>query len=122
MEDNKLAIDEAGREARHSAVKSRVQGEVNAEISERADQAAPTDVKKVAAVAGELRAKAITEVVSTDREVGGARGLARVSQVVDYIFYVIYALLAVRLALGLIAARSTAGFVQVIRVVTDPLY
>lgn len=49
------------------------------------------------AVAGEFREKAIDEVVETER----SRSLARVSQVVDYIFYVIYALLAIRLLLAL---------------------
>ncbi len=44
------------------------------------------------------------------------------SQVVDYIFYVAYGLLAIRLVLALLAARSGAGFVQFIRAVTDPLY
>lgn len=122
MEDQKLAIDEAGREARHAAVKSRVQDEVNAEIAARADRAVSTDVEKVSEIAGELRGKALKEVVGTDREVERARALARVSQVVDYVFCVIYALLAIRLALGLMAARSTAGFVQLIRIVTDPLY
>jgi uncharacterized protein YggT (Ycf19 family) len=57
-----------------------------------------------------------------EREVSRARGAARTSQVIDYVFYVIYALLATRLALGLIAARSGAGFVRFIRAVTDPLY
>jgi uncharacterized protein YggT (Ycf19 family) len=73
-------------------------------------------------VAGEFRGKAIDDVVETEREVERARGMARVSQVVDYIFYLIYGLLAVRLLLSLLAARSNAGFVQFIRAVTDPLY
>jgi uncharacterized protein YggT (Ycf19 family) len=51
-----------------------------------------------------------------------ARSLARVSQVIDYIFYVGYALLAIRLLLALVAARSGAGFVQFITAVTNPLY
>jgi uncharacterized protein YggT (Ycf19 family) len=73
-------------------------------------------------VAGDFRGKAINEVVQTDREVERARGMARFSQVIDYIFYVVYALLAIRLLLALMAARSTAGFVQFIKTVTDPLY
>jgi uncharacterized protein YggT (Ycf19 family) len=50
------------------------------------------------------------------------RGAARISQVVDYIFYVIYALLFMRFLLALMAARSTAGFVQFIVAVTNPFY
>jgi len=50
------------------------------------------------------------------------RSLARVSQVVDYIFWVIYALLGMRFLLALLAARSTAGFVQFIVTISSPFY
>lgn len=50
------------------------------------------------------------------------RGAARISQYVDYAFYLIYALLAIRLVLALIAARPSSGFVQFINGVTFPLY
>ena len=53
-------------------------------------------------VAGEFRGQAIDEVVDTDREVKRARGMARFSQVVDYIFYLIYSLLTIRLLLALL--------------------
>jgi uncharacterized protein YggT (Ycf19 family) len=122
MEDNKLAADEARREVQHEAVKAQVESDVNAEIAARAERTTPVEAQKMEAVAGEFRGKAINEVVETEREVGRARGLARVSQVVDYIFYLIYALLALRLLLALLAARPSAGFVQFIRTVTDPLY
>ena len=56
------------------------------------------------------------------REVGRARGVARISQIVDYIFYVIYALLGLRFFLALLAARSGAGFVRFIVAVTNPFY
>ena len=122
MQDNKLAADEARREVQHESVKARVESDVNAGIAARADRTTPAEAQKMEQVAGEFRGRAIDEVVVTEREVGRARGLARVSQVVDYIFYVIYALLAVRLLLALLAARSSAGFVQLIYTVTDPLY
>ena len=122
MGDNKLAADEARREVQHESVKSQVESDVNAEIVVRADRTTPSEAEKMEQVAGEFRGKAINEVVDTEREVERARGMARVSQVVDYIFYVIYALLAIRLLLALLAARSGAGFVQLIHTVTDPLY
>ena len=40
----------------------------------------------------------------------------------DYIFWVIYALLGMRFLLALMAARSTAGFVQFIVAVSNPFY
>jgi len=101
MDDDKLAIDEARRAGQHGAVKSQVEGEMQAEIAERAAE---------------------TPAAETEREVGRARVAARVSQVIDYIFFVIYALLGMRFLLALLAARSGAGFVRFIVAVTDPFY
>ena len=123
MEDDKLAMEEARRAAQHESVKSQVEGEVNSEISQRAATNATRDEsRKIDHVAGEFRSKAVDEVVDTEREVQRSRGLARVSQIVDYIFYVIYALLAMRFLLALLAARSSAGFVQFIVAVSNPFY
>src|SRR6266513_1040363 len=122
MSDDKLAMDEARRAGQHGAVKSQVEGEVQAEIADRAAQAPPAEGQKIDQVAGEFRAKAVDEVVETEREVGRARGVARISQVIDYIFFVLYALLGLRFLLALLAARSGAGFVQFIVTVTNPFY
>lgn len=122
MDDDKLAIDEARRAGQHGAVKAQVEGEVQAEIAEQAAQTAPPESERIGAVAGEFRARAVDEVVQTEREVERGRGAARVSQIIDYIFYVIYALLGLRFILALLAARSTAGFVQFIVTVTNPFY
>ena len=43
MGDDKLAIEEARRAAQHESVKSQVEGEVNAEISDRAATKATHD-------------------------------------------------------------------------------
>ncbi len=123
MEDDKLALDEARRAAQHDTVKSQVEGDVNAEITDRASQqTAPNESHRIEQVAGEFREKAVNEVIDTEREVQRSRGAARVSQGVDYIFYVIYALLFMRFLLALLAARSSAGFVQFIVAVTNPFY
>src|SRR5437016_6438522 len=121
-DDDKLAMDEARRAGQHGTVKSQVEGEVQAEIAERAADKPAPESKRIDQVAGEFRAKAVHEVVEREREVGRARGAARVSQVVDYIFYVLYALLALRFLLALLAAKSSAGFVRFIVAVTDPFY
>ena len=123
MDDDKLALDEARRAAQHESVKTQVEGEVQAEIGERAaSRATPDESQRIQQVAGEFRSKAVDEVVDTEREVERSRGLARVSQIVDYIFYVIYALLGMRFLLALLAARSTAGFVRFIVAVSNPFY
>ena len=123
MADDKLAIEEARRASQHESVKSQVEGEVNAEISDRAAAKTTRDEsRRIDNVAGEFRSKAVDEVIDTEREVQRSRGLARVSQIVDYIFWVIYALLGMRFLLALMAARSTAGFVQFIVAISNPFY
>jgi len=121
--DDKLAAEEARRAAQHESVKAQVEGEVQAEISERAaTKATSNESQRIDDVAGDFRSRAVDEVIDTEHEVQRSRGLARVSQIVDYIFYVIYALLGMRFLLALLAARSTAGFVRFIVAVSNPFY
>ena len=120
--DDKLATDEARRAVQHESVKAQVEGEVQSEIADQASVPAAGEPQKIQQVAGEFRSKAVDEVIDTEREVERGRGAARVSQVIDYIFYLIYGLLAMRFLLALLAARSSAGFVQFIVAVTYPFY
>jgi uncharacterized protein YggT (Ycf19 family) len=122
MDDDKLAIEEARRAGQHGSVKAQVEGEVQAEIAESAAVTPPRESERIDQIAGQFRAKAVDEVVQTEREVERGRGAARVSQIVDYLFFVLYALLGLRFLLALLAARSSAGFVQFIVTVTDPFY
>ena len=122
MEDDKLAADESRRELQQESVKAQIRADVDSEIAERADRTTPAEARQMERVAGEFRAKAVDEVVETEREVERARGVARVSQFVDYVFYLIYALLGMRFLLNLLGARQGAGFVRFINAVTDPFY
>jgi uncharacterized protein YggT (Ycf19 family) len=122
MVDNKLAQDEAQRTADYEAIKTDVKGEVGGEIAAEAQQPMATETQSVDDIAESLRQKAINEVVETQGEIERGRFLARISQIVDYIFFLIYGLLAIRLMLALFAANNNAGFVQFIRDITDPLY
>ncbi|HSS99437.1 MAG TPA: YggT family protein [Terriglobales bacterium] len=119
--DDKLLQEEAQRSIKYEQLKSGVKADVNAEVAERAaiqnDQSG-----SLSTVANDFRGKAINEIVETDREVERARGLARVSQFVDYGFYVIYALLGLRLLLALFAARQSNDFVQFLKAISDPFY
>jgi hypothetical protein len=69
-----------------------------------------------------MRRDAISEVVGTGREVSRGRAVARGSQIIDYLFALLYSLLAIRLVLALLAANSSNGFVQFIESVTNPFY
>jgi uncharacterized membrane protein len=120
--DDKLAAEEARRSVQHESVKTQVEGEVQSEIADQAQAPVAGESQRIQQVAGQFRSKAVDEVVDTEREVQRGRGAARISQVIDYIFYLIYALLGMRFLLALLAARSTAGFVQFIVAVTNPFY
>lgn len=122
MVDDKLAQDEAQRAASYNAIKSDVKGEVDSEIVTSANSRSIAQAELVENLADNMRRTAVAEVEQTDREVERGRVAARVSQVVDYIFFLVYGLLTIRLLLELFAARESAGFFQFIKSVTDPFY
>ena len=123
MQDERLAADEARRIAQHDAVKAEVERDVTNRIVDRATtDTAPTDARRLDAVATNMRSRAVEEAVQSEHEVVRARGAARGSQVVDYLFYVVYAFLGMRLLLSLMAANQSSGFVEFVNTVTNPLY
>jgi uncharacterized protein YggT (Ycf19 family) len=121
LPDRTLAQDETRRAVQHEAVKASVEGDVNAEIAQKASQAPPADAS-IEKVAGTFRERAVDDVLDSETNVQRSRVAARVSQVIDYAFFLIYALLAFRFLLSLIAARSASGFVKFIVSVSDPFY
>ena len=122
MIDNKLEQDEAQRAANYEAIKSNVKAEVGGEIAAEANRPTATEANRIENIAGNMRQKAVNEVADTENEVERGRFFARVSQIVDYVFFLIYGLLAIRLMLALFAANNRAGFVQFIKSITDPIY
>ena len=122
MVDDKLEREEAQRSANYETVKSNVESGVRGDIVANANQTGASQVAYVEDVAAGMREKALGEVTQTEREVERGRAAARVSQVVDYIFMIIYAILAIRLLLELFGARESAGFVRFINAVSNPFY
>ena len=120
-ETNRALLDEKRRLASHQEVKASIDDDVNARIKQESARAEPRESAEVAEVAHELKQKSVREAVSTERELGRGRTAARVSQVVDYFFYLIYGLIALEFLLGLMGARAGNGFVQFIGAVTHPL-
>jgi hypothetical protein len=51
MEVEQLASEEARRGAQHRSIKSKVEGDVNAELAAHADHSTPTEAKKMEQVA-----------------------------------------------------------------------
>ncbi len=122
MMDKKLTLDEERRVAQYEALRSRAEDRIHDEVDVRTAQVAPDDRQEADRLAGEFRQRALEDVAATDQEVQRARIAARVSQIIDYLFFAIYALLAIRFVLALMAARRGAGFVQLITTITEPLY
>jgi uncharacterized protein YggT (Ycf19 family) len=121
LEDEKLAIDESERAARHQAIKGEVRREMQDKIAREAKRT-DADQHAEAAVIGEhLREKAIGEIAGTESEIERGRAAARVSQVIDYIFYLIYALVALEIVLELLGARETNSFKRFMDALTAPL-
>jgi hypothetical protein len=121
MVDNKLEVDELQRAANYEAVKSSVESRVNGEIVARATSDIHPDARLENA-ADHIRERAVGDVIESQNDVERGRVVARISQIVDYIFLLIYSLLAIRLLLELFAARESAGFFKFIKSVTNPIY
>jgi uncharacterized protein YggT (Ycf19 family) len=122
MQDDKLAADESRRIAQHEAVKATVESDVNSKIAANATQPLSGERAVINEVAGEMRGRAIRETVQTERELDRARGAARGSQIIDYLFYVVYTLLGARFILVLLGANTANGFVQFVNTVSGPFY
>jgi uncharacterized protein YggT (Ycf19 family) len=122
VEDRILADDESRRLAQHDATTSAVDRDINADIAHRAEQGTRAEAVRLDRVASDMRSHAIDEVAGTGRDLDRSRIFARTSQVLDYLFSLLYGLLAIRLVLALIGARSGNGFVQFIDAVTNPFY
>ena len=121
LEDEKLAIDESERAARHQAIKGEVRRETQAEISRQAQLTDSQQHAEAAAVGEHFKEKAISEVVGVEAEIDRGRAAARVSQIIDYVFYLIYSLIGLEILLELLGARETNAFKNFIDAVTSPL-
>ena len=121
LDDDKLAVDETQRIAQHEAVKGEARKGVHAEIAREADRLDDRDRQNAAAIGEGFKRKAMAEVVETDAEVERARTVARISQIIDYIFYVIYGLISLEIILDLLGAREANAFNRFIERVNQPL-
>jgi uncharacterized protein YggT (Ycf19 family) len=112
-------MDEAQRAANYEAIKSNVKSGVASDIAVKANT---YPAEETSELARDMNARAVDEVAQTQSEVDRGRFAARVSQIVDYLFFIIYGLLAIRLLLELFAAREGVAFFRFIKALTDPIY
>jgi uncharacterized protein YggT (Ycf19 family) len=120
-ETKSVLLDEERRQASHQEVKASIDGDVNARIKRESAQVEPKESAELAGVAHELKQKSVHEAVVIERELVRGRAAARISQVVDYLFYIIYGLIGLQFVLRLMGARPGNGFVQFIAGVSWPL-
>jgi YggT family protein len=118
--DNNLAIEEENRLARHEAVKNEINQEVQSEVSREAENLSPQDQHRLAAVGQQLRSKSINEVASTEGELERAKGVARISQVIDYMFYLVYGIITLEIILELLGARDGNAFKRFVDAISAP--
>jgi uncharacterized protein YggT (Ycf19 family) len=121
LDDEKLAIDESRKIAQHEEIKSAVRGEVHEEIARKADRLDTVERAQADDVAQTFKQRAVQEVVETESEIDRARGAARISQVVDYIFFFIYGLIGLMIILDLVGANRSNGFYRFMSAITSPL-
>ena len=119
-DDEKLAADEARRIAQHESVKSEVREKVHAEIARKTDERSPADQANAEALAESLKRKAVREVATTEAELDRGQAAARASQMVDFLFYVVYGIIGLEIVLDAIGARQSAGFKQFIDAMATP--
>jgi uncharacterized protein YggT (Ycf19 family) len=121
MEPNKVAADEARRVAQHERIKEKLERDVHTGIAQEAEEPSPADRAQYGSLAASLKRKAASEVVETEAELDRARSTARVSQVVDYLFFLVYSLVGLEIGLELLGARQSSGFKRFLDTITTPL-
>ncbi len=121
MDAHKLADDEARRITQHEQIKGALGADVHQRIAHEAATSSPAEQTEVQSVAAGLKHRATAEVAETEAELGRARRVTRVSQVVDYVFFVIYGLIGLEIALDLFGARQASVFKRFLDAVTLPV-
>jgi uncharacterized protein YggT (Ycf19 family) len=119
--DEKLAADEARRIAQHEAVKGDVRERVHADIARETNHRTSADRATAEQLADSLKRKAVREVATTEAELERGQAFARISQIVDYLFYLAYGIIGLEIVLDLIGARESAGFKQFVEAIAAPI-
>ena len=118
---NSVAQDEERKQSSHQDVKESIDAGVNAQIKQQSTKSDPAQTAEVQSVAKEMQHKSVREAISTEHEVGRGKAAARMSQFVDYLFYLIYGLIVLEFMLKIMGARPGNGFVQFIAAISHPI-
>lgn len=120
-EDRRLMMDEARRLAQHENLKDEMRDSVQAEIVREGAPPTAHDQARIAAAGEALRQQAVDETVNTENELARGRFAARVSQFIDFAFYLIYGIIALEILLDLAGANRRNAFRQMVETLSTPL-
>ena len=115
-----LDIDERERMRQHESVKDDVRAQVHDDIA-RDVRMSDADRARERAAAESMKRQAMDEVTGTERELARGRTAARGSQIIDYVFYLIYGIIGLAIALEALGARESAGFNRFVEGAAAPL-
>jgi uncharacterized protein YggT (Ycf19 family) len=88
-----------------------------------ADRAAPTlETDPLERITAERRRVRVISEAEREREAGRLRGVAVARQLVNVVFFVVYALLGVRLTLGVLGANLASPFARWVAAASEPLH
>jgi uncharacterized protein YggT (Ycf19 family) len=117
-QDQRVAIDEANRLARHEEIKDDIHREVKSEIHNRAKELSLADTSRLGT---RMQQDVIEELQNTEAELQHGRFAARMAQVVDFIFCLVYGIISLEILLDLIGARDSNSFREFVHAVSTPL-
>jgi uncharacterized protein YggT (Ycf19 family) len=121
MRDSKPSYEEQRRAQRRDPSKPRLEHQVRSELGSLADR--PVNADAIGKEHGKPHIRQNVRDLAEDHpELHQARDARLVSQVADFLFAVVYALLGLRIVLVLAGAAPDGSLMQWISAVTDPLY
>lgn len=120
-EDHQLMMDESHRLAQYEALKGEMRDSVQTKIAREVNQITDSEQARITAAGQQIRQQAITETLRSESELNRSRFTARVSQIVDFIFYLIYGIIALEIILNLAGANPRNAFRQLIESLSTPV-
>ncbi|HKX30079.1 MAG TPA: YggT family protein [Blastocatellia bacterium] len=118
---NNLLLDEERRQASHQEVKSKISDDVKTRLKHESARVEPKESAELVGAAHEMKRKVVQEAVESERDLARGRVTARVSQIIDYLFYLVYGLIGLQFVLKLLGARPGNGFVQFVADLSWPV-
>jgi uncharacterized protein YggT (Ycf19 family) len=113
-------VDDERRFEQYESAKDAARSEIQDQVKWQADQLNSNERAQVANIGQEFKQDAISEVHNTDREVKRGRSTARISQIIDYLFYIVYGLISLQIIFDLFGARRNNGFRNFIDALSSP--